>query len=164
MKRTLSTIEIILTVILVVVYSFSIGYFVENRVNKNSGHLTVENYSDYIDVVGSLSGLYTSIYDNSAETSYSVEIISKFYLITSLNVTYDVFITISINGKTENFSLTGQTVSVHKLEAADVYTTDKLPITIPVPAGTSSIDFLYNKIDIELTVTAVSGAYEYRLA
>lgn len=164
MKRTLSVIEIIFTVILVVVYSFGIVYFVENRVNKNSGDLTIDNYADYVSVDGYLSGQYSSIINNSADTSYYVEVFSKFYLIRDFDVTYDIFIAISIGGKTEDFSLTEQTVSVSLLETADVYTTNRLPITIPLPANTSSIDLLYAKINIELTVTAVSGTYEYRLA
>ena len=165
MKRTLSTFEIILTVIIVVVYCAGVVFFALNRVAKDSGDLTIDNYAEFISVDGYLSGRYSSMYDNSADTSYYVETFSKFYLIRGLNITYDVFITVSIDGKTENFSLKEQTVSVDTLNSADAYTTNMLPITIPIPEGTSSIDFLYKiKIDFELTVTAVSGTYEYRLA
>lgn len=164
MKRTLSIFEIVLTLILVAVGCVGIALSVKNGIDKGSGELTLENYTNYVDVTGSLSSMYGELHTaqgDFASTDYFVEMTTSHYVLSNVNITYDVKFTCSVNGKTENCSLTEQTTSVYTVSADRPFNSNKLAINIPIPPNTPLFDLLHVDIDMELTVTAISGTYRY---
>ena len=163
MKRTISTFEIVFTIILIIANCVGIGFTIIHRVDKGAGVLTLENYADYIVVSGSLSGFYTKSHDNFADTNYYVTISNKYYLLRDVNITYDIVVTQSFNGQLDSYSLVGQTISVNNIGAGKKFQSKRLDISVPILPNYTLLDLVSIDFELELTVTAISGNYEYRL-
>ena len=136
----LTKVDIVVTVIIVLFACFGIGFAVCNRVDKDSGRLTLDNYEKYIDInCGLIHGVGGN--GSSMDYDYSVTVSCRGdYAINDLKISYTLGGD-ALETKTGTLGCALRPDEPYKLQ------------------GTIRSNGVYPSI--RLTVTSISGNYTY---
>lgn len=152
MNNRLSKIEIVLTAIIFIVACIGIGLMVHNRVDKGSGKLTTDNYTDYMQVYCYVGG-GGSGYGNVLNYSYYVTIESSpYYKLENVTISYTL--------ECDYADLPDGSFTVALVDLEHSFS-EKLEAEFTLPDENSWGMMINYPIDI--TVTYISGTYTYNL-
>ena len=146
-----SIIEVVLTVIIVLVACFGIGVAVSNRVEKGSGQLTMENYTEYMQVDCTLGNGF----GGGGEMWYTYYITvsaAPYYKLVNVTVNYELK---SNGAKLPDGTLT---VTVDAGESFQDEHQDKFTVTT-----TDGALGMWDDPTLEITIKSVTGTYSYSI-
>ena len=150
MQNKLSKIEIALTAIIFIIACFGMGMTVHKRVQKNSGELTTENYTEYMQVtceLGDGSGSGTTM----SYTYYITVKASPHYKLENITIYYSL--------ESDGADLSDGTL-VATVDAGKSYS-KKCEDKFNVKVNNDSLLGQWDDPTLEITVKSVTGTFSY---
>lgn len=153
MKNKLSKIEIIITAILFLIACCGIGVTIHKRVDKGSGQLTMENYTDFMQVECEVGGNGIG-YGNTMSFSYYVTVnAARYYKLENVTISYSL--------RSSSVNLPDGTLTA-TLKAGERYSKEYKDGFNVVIDENDPFGALRNPT-IQITVNSVTGTYRYSI-
>ena len=150
MNNRLSKIEIVLTAIIIIVACIGIGLTVHNRVDKKSGQLTMENYTEYMQVNCYVGGTGYG-YGDVMYYDYFITVESaRYYKLENITISYSL--------KCDYADLPDGSFTVTLVDSENSFS-KKYEAEFTLPDEDSWATMI--KYPIDITLTSVSGTYTY---
>ena len=148
MENRLSKFEIVLTVIIFILTCCGIGLTVSNRVEKGQGDLTMENYTEYMQVNCAFNGCIGGG-DTMWYTYYITVKPTKYYQLDNVKINYSL--------KSDGADLPDGTLTVNIKEGESFSQEfrDKFTVTLNGVLG------MWNEPTLEIIVNSVEGTYKF---
>lgn len=151
--KKIKAIEVFICLIFTIISILGINYSIDNRVVKNSGTITMENYSKYLKFSSSTNGGRGS----SVEMFYDVNVAAKsisYYEISNLSITYKLtadHATFPTYSKTNLFISSKDITLIDNFNASFIY------------SGGDQTEWMRDDKKITFELISINGNYAYSL-